>query len=155
MNVAATQFSLATSSFEIYLSGCNAQPKCRGCHNPDLWDFNVGQPWYTCLTSIASKLTSVPIIKSLWILGGEPLDNDSSQLVDLVTALRSLTSCPFWLFTRYPIDEIPDSIKLLFDYIKSGRYEPELAVSGYQMYGVTLATSNQTIYVRGKDYGIT
>ena len=43
MKIAGTQFTLKTKSFEIYVSGCAGNPHCKGCHNPETWDFNVGE----------------------------------------------------------------------------------------------------------------
>jgi glutaminase len=38
------------------------------------------------------------------------------------------------------------------DYIKTGRYIPELKVNENVHYGINLATSNQKIYKKGIDY---
>jgi anaerobic ribonucleoside-triphosphate reductase activating protein len=152
MNIVSTQFSLATGSFEIYLAGCSGSPKCQGCHNPVLWDFTIGSPWHTFVDSIAAKLSDVPLIEHVWILGGEPLDNDHQELLELIAGLNAISSLPKWLFTRYELSEVPEAIRDQFDYIKCGRYEPSLKVEGYSQYGVTLATSNQRIYKKGIDY---
>ena len=59
---------------------------------------------------------------------------------------------PIWVFTRYDIDKVPKEIKSLCNYIKCGRYKPELKCKNNIHYGIELATSNQKIYKKGVDY---
>ena len=42
MNILGTQYTLKHKAFEIYVAGCNGSPHCKGCHNPESWDFNLG-----------------------------------------------------------------------------------------------------------------
>ena len=44
MNIIQTQYTLKRKSLEIYKSGCRG-PHCKGCHNPETWEFNQGIPW--------------------------------------------------------------------------------------------------------------
>ena len=46
MNIVTTQYTLKTKSLEIYVAGCRGDSHgthCEGCHNPELWDFNIGE----------------------------------------------------------------------------------------------------------------
>lgn len=154
MRILATQFSLSMRSFDIYIAGCNP-PHCQGCHNPEGWDFNQGDlytPNY--IQHIFGKMEEFySLIQNIMIFGGEPLDSPIDELVDLLTLINLAASGkPIWLFTRYPIEEVPEKIKLVCEYIKCGRYEEDKKVEGYKQYGITLATSNQKIYKRGVDY---
>jgi len=76
MRIAGTQFTLKTKSFEIYVSGCAGNPHCKGCHNPETWDFNIGDEFDDKLKEqISNKITSFNnIIENIMIFGGEPLD---------------------------------------------------------------------------------
>ena len=56
MNIVSTQYTLSTKSLEIYLAGCSGQPKCKGCHNPMLWDFNMGEKWDYGFNSLSHNL---------------------------------------------------------------------------------------------------
>ena len=95
MRVLATQYTLATKSFEIYLAGCkgNNGVHCRGCHNPLSWDFNQGEYIDSIyIQNIVNKINSFNhLIENIWILGGEPLDNDINKLIDLTRRLLCLS----------------------------------------------------------------
>ena len=107
MRVLATQYTLATKSFEIYLAGCkgNNGVHCRGCHNPLSWDFNQGEYIDSIyIQNIVNKINSFNhLIENIWILGGEPLDNDINKLIDLTRRLLCLSK-PIWLFTRFSLN---------------------------------------------------
>lgn len=152
MKVAATQYSINYQAFEIYLSGCNGKPHCKNCHNPELWDFEYGDEYDIDMKErILKKISDFSeLVENIWILGGEPLDNDIDCVIKLLTDIN-LTRKKVWLFTRNELKDIPQSIKQLVDYIKTGRYLPD-EKSGHVEYGVTLASKNQHIYKRGKDF---
>lgn len=153
MNILATQFTMETRAFEIYVAGCSGNPHCTGCHNAKSWDFNQGRKLdKSYLEEIKKKVVLFDsLIDNLMIFGGEPLDQPLDDLVCLLKELM-LLSKTIWLFTRYSIEEIPKGIKHCCDYIKCGRYIPELVCSDNIQYSIKLATSNQKIYKKGKDY---
>lgn len=154
MNILATQYTLATKSFEIYISGCAGNPHCKGCHNPDSWDFNLGEKYNKdyFINHIKSKIDEFDLlIKNIMIFGGEPLDNNHDEVFELLSDLKSLNK-HIWLFTRYDLNNVPDKIKNVCDYIKCGRYIPELSTENNTQYGIKLATSNQNIYKKGIDF---
>ena len=156
MNIIATQYTLNNKAYEIYLAGCSANPHCEGCHNPESWDFNLGESYdsaykqriYNAINDFDS------LINNIWILGGEPLDQDLDELTYMLYDLRQLKK-KIWLFTRYNLSHVQRELKdhiEAFDYIKCGAYVPELATDNNIQYGIKLATSNQRIYERGIDY---
>lgn len=156
MNILATQYTLANKSFEIYVAGCNASPHCKGCHAEESWDFNAGEK-YTKLYfyKMRNKIIEFNnLIDKIWILGGDPLDNNMEKVCKMVKEL-SILNKETWLFTRHSLEttkiKLKDSIEL-FDYIKCGAYEQNLTTDNNIQYGVKLATSNQKIYKRGVDY---
>jgi len=153
LKIASTQFSLETNSFEIYLSGCNGAPKCQGCHNAELWDFDVGAEYNEkMVTRIKNKLFRFSkLINKIFILGGEPLDQNIEELESLLNAL-SETKKEIFLFTRYNLNKIPENIKQYCDYIKCGKYIKNLETQDNIQYSIKLATSNQKIYKKGLDY---
>ena len=153
MNIVATQYDLKTKTLEIYVAGCSGNPHCPGCHNPSTWDFNAGVP---CddkfVESVARKVVLFQsLVENVAVLGGEPNDNNHTELKWLLKSLRTL-GLPLWLYTRYTLDEVPDFEKELCDYIKCGRYDAALKTDNNIQYGIKLATSNQAIYKRGVDY---
>lgn len=157
MNILGTQFSISTHSFEIYVAGCNGQPHCKGCHNPESWDYTKGEIYDNDYfnKAIRSKVFLFQhLIQNIMIFGGEPLDRDIYEKDGLFSLLQQCQTLhkPIWLFTRYDIDEVPDDIKAICDYIKCGKYIPELRSDHHVQYGIKLATSNQKIFKKGLDY---
>ena len=153
MRILATQYTLSTKSLEIYVAGCNGQPHCKNCHNPESWNFNNGDLYTTDkFLAIKEKIADNPLlIKNIMIFGGEPLDQDKGELLILLQTLKTL-NLPIWIFTRYDITEVYDFVKEYCDYIKCGRYIEELKTDNNIQYGIKLATSNQKIYKKGVDY---
>lgn len=147
MNILGTTYTLKYNSLDIYLAGCSGCPHCIGCHNPESWNFETGtkydSDYFLGIKTKAEIFDS--LIKNIMIFGGEPLDQNHQEFISFLIDLRKLCK-QIWLFTRYELDEIPDSIKGLCDYIKTGRYIPELVVDDNIQFGIKLATSNQKIY---------
>ena len=150
MNIISTQYTLKYKSLEIVLSGCSGN-HCSGCHSPETWDFNVGTNYKQLVPKILKKIEeSKELIDWVWVYGGEPLDNNLSELEDLLEEIKSKRK-PIVLFTRYSIDDVPDDVKELCDYIKCGAYKKELTVDDNIQYGIKLATGNQKIYKKTLD----
>ena len=152
MNILSIDYSLKYQSIDIYVSGCAANPHCIDCHNPETWEFNQGTYYKDVYDMIENKIKKFDIlIKNFMIFGGDPLDQDLQKLLEFLNFLTKF-SLPIWIFTRYNISKIPDNIKEKVDYIKTGRYLPDLTCKGYIQYGIELATSNQKIYKKDVDF---
>lgn len=153
MNILGTQYTLKHKAFEIYVAGCNGSPHCKGCHNPESWDFGNGEILDdNYLSVIQTKIKSFDeMINNIMIFGGEPLDQKMSELIDLLDCLQQFNK-KIWIFTRYDLNEVPSIIKDRCDYLKCGRYEPQKCTDSNIQYGIKLATSNQHIYKKGLDY---
>ena len=151
MNITSTQYTLSTSSLDIYFSGCNP-PHCKNCHNSELWEFVDNNNYLEELDKIEQKIkTFDTLIESLMLFGGEPLDQEHKNLLNFLTKLKTFNKT-IWMFTRYNLGEVPYHIRRRCDYIKTGRYLPELVVDDNIQYGITLSTSNQYIYKKNNDY---
>ena len=144
MNIVSTQYNLSNKTLEIYLSGCYGN--CYNCHNPELKDFNIGNPYKNELLKIIEKIKEFDsLVGNIWILGGEPLDNNINELVYFLNYLLQ-TNKSIWLWTRYELNNVPDNIKKYCNYIKCGEYIEKLSTNDNIQYGIKLATSNQNIY---------
>jgi anaerobic ribonucleoside-triphosphate reductase activating protein len=144
MNIVSTQYNLQNKTLEIYLSGCYGD--CYNCHNPELKDFNIGNYYSDELPKIIQKIYEFDsLIDNIWILGGEPLDQDILKLNDLLNYLTQ-TNKKIWLWTRYELNEIPELVKRYCNYIKCGKYIKKLKTDNNIQFGVKLASSNQRIY---------
>jgi anaerobic ribonucleoside-triphosphate reductase activating protein len=121
---------------ELYLSGCAREPKCDGCHNQLLWDFNYGTNM--TLEDIVLLLeTKYKDADAIAIMGGEPLNQP--YLEELLELLYN-TGLEIWLYTSYELHEVPESILSKVDYIKTGRYIQA------EHCNARLSSKNQKIY---------
>ena len=141
MNISGLQYNLNRRTLEIYVSGCRGQ--CDGCHNPDLWDFEYGREYSFYIPKIQKKIKS-GMVDEIWILGGDPIDQDKINFIDL---LNNINYLPLFLWTRYDINEIDKDIKKYFKYIKTGKYDKNLPKYYSKEFDITLASNNQKIYV--------
>ncbi|MCI8579208.1 MAG: anaerobic ribonucleoside-triphosphate reductase activating protein [Dorea sp.] len=87
----------------LFVQGCPFKPHCRGCFNPETWDFDGGKEWTAESKDKLIKLASRPYIKRLSILGGEPLANENLDgVLDLVNEIRILfPQKTIWLYSGY------------------------------------------------------
>ncbi len=156
MRILCTQYTLATKSFEIYVAGCRGVDgqHCKNCHNPETWNFEQGDIFNVGYFNekIKSKVTEFDLlINNIMIFGGEPLDQPTDELEEMLSFLTRLNK-PIWLFTRYTFENVPTKIKGYLDYIKCGQYIETLTTDDNIQYGIRLATSNQRIYKKNIDY---
>lgn len=160
MNIAAAQISLGTKSYDIFLSGCAGSEgvRCSGCHNPELWCFDVGTNWRGgeyLLPKILQEVREAyadSLISNISIMGGEPLDNNHEELEAFVKILWA-TGVPIVLYTGKELDDVPYGVRYYTVAIKTGRYEENnLCGVTDPIYGVTLASYNQKILYAGQDY---
>lgn len=138
-------------ALEVYVAGCK-EPHCEGCHNQDLWDFENGASlgaWEDVLRTYATAYGGeVNMVKNIWILGGEPLDQHHGQLLVMLMFLRDIfRGAKVWLFTRREYDQIPQTIIQQCHYVKTGayrRYLPprDVVVDGNKL---TLGSYNQEV----------
>lgn len=145
MKIAGTEYNLNHKALEIYLSGCKA-PHCPSCHNTELWDFNVGRNASGEAFNEILRKTQEPMVERVFIMGGEPLDQDQKQLFNFLHYMYCWGGqSEIWLWTRYPETDVTDMMRIPLTHIKSGAYQKDLPGYTDEEYGITLASSNQKI----------
>lgn len=89
----------------LFVSGCNHH--CKGCFNPETWDFKFGNPFTQETMDEIIKLLDSPHIAGLTLLGGEPLEHESQQaLLPLVKKVKELfPEKNIWCFTGYDFEQ--------------------------------------------------
>lgn len=136
-------------SVTFFVQGCPF--KCKGCHNPETWDFEGGLEFTNnTLNQIITGLTANGIKRNLAIMGGEPLCQENLFLTVLVIneVKRQLPDTKIYVWTGYlykdllndnnvRIQSILNSIDCLID----GPYIEELRDTTLPMRG----SSNQQI----------
>lgn len=155
IQIAHIEYSINTKSLDIFTIGCDAHPKCKGCYNCELWNFNLGGMYiyqtFNKLLELNTKFDK--LIDKIIIVGGDPVDgwNKRTGLDKLLIEIKNKINKPIFLFTRHSLDNIPQKLKDLVDYIKVGEYISELTTDNNIQYGIKLATSNQKIYRKEKE----
>ena len=163
LKFAHIEYSMSTTSLDIFTIGCgngSTDPlkcACKGCCNPEIRDWNLDG-----LTSaqVLEKVEQLnfkfnKLITRILIVGGDPYDGYLRYPKEMISFLKNLKGAlqkPVYLFTRHELVDIKIEIKEYCDFIKVGAYIPELITDNNIQYGIKLATSNQKIYKKGKDY---
>lgn len=117
----------------LFTQGCNHNPKCEGCFNPETWDENGGieKPDDELINEIMSKLHKNGIKRNLSILGGEPLAPCSFPfVVKLIKVVKEkFPEVKIYLWTGYIFEQLPPSTQIILsqycDTIIDGPYIPK------------------------------
>lgn len=121
----------------LFVSGCNHH--CKGCFNPETWNFNYGQPFTEEIMNHILELLSHPHIAGLSLLGGEPLEYiNQTALLPLVKKAKELyPTKSIWCYTGFDfekdvlnlmIKDWPETKELIdnIDVIVDGKFIEEL-----------------------------
>ena len=116
----------------LFVSGCTHH--CKGCFQPETWDFDYGQP-YTEETEQAILASLAPsYIHGLTLLGGEPMEPDNQRaLLPLLRRIRAEYSTKtVWCYSGYTYEELTgesrarceltDEMLSLIDVLVDGEY---------------------------------
>lgn len=88
----------------LWVSGCSIH--CKGCHNPQTWDFNVGTLFDESAKQELFQALNKTYIRGITISGGNPLDRPH-EIFLLINEIKSkFPSKDIWLYSGYTYDEI-------------------------------------------------
>lgn len=92
----------------IFFSGCDKEPKCKGCFNSESWSFDAGKPFTKEVRWELLNLLDNPHISHLSILGGEPLaKNNIDDVSYLCHKVKSVfPNKKIWVWTHYTWEEL-------------------------------------------------
>lgn len=135
-------------STDIYFSGCNKNPHCVDCHNKRLWEQTPDQ--LCSIDDIMTKLRKDKVSTVVCFLGGEPLDQHNIE--DLMKIIKRDLNKKIMVYTGRTIDQVPQFIFDMADYIKAGPYVKQLQVSYSSPTSPypCLASENQQLYKKFK-----
>ena len=85
----------------LYVSGC--RNRCKGCFNPETWDFDYGMPFTEEVEDKIIEAMKPDYVKGFTLLGGDPFEPENSRaLLPFLKRLRKLyPQKSFWCFTGY------------------------------------------------------
>lgn len=125
--------------YVVFTQGCNHH--CRGCQNPETWDFHGGEEM--TVEEIAEDFKRRKLRDGITLSGGDPFyqQEECLKLLDLLPGVN------VWIYTGFEYEEIQETeLARRADVLVVGPYIEELKCEG-KMYG----SSNQRIIKRKEE----
>ena len=120
----------------LFVSGC--LNRCKGCFQPETWDFDYGYPFTPEVEQQLMDELSHPYYDGLTILGGEPfeLQNQPDVARLILRVKEELPDKTIWMYTGYTYDkdlvpggcrytDVTDIILDQIDILVDGRFVEE------------------------------
>lgn len=132
----------------LFVSGCTHH--CKGCFNPESWDFNYGKPYTEITENEILKLLANEYIRGLSLLGGEPFEPVNQKV--LVQLLRKVKkeypNKDVWCYSGYNFEkdmltgnlgswEITEEMLSYIDVLVDGEFVLELKNPNLRFRGST------------------
>ncbi len=120
----------------LFVSGCTNH--CKGCFQPETWDFSYGSPFTRETEGAILRMLSPSYIAGLSLLGGDPFEPKNQET--LVPFLRRVKAAypgkSVWCYTGFTLEEltaegaysrctVTDEMLSLIDVLIDGRYVEE------------------------------
>ena len=136
----------------FFIQGCPHH--CKGCFNPETWDFEGGKPYTEGVKKeIIKAIRANGIRRNFSILGGEPLAGKNIEMTkDIVKAVRNTyPDIKIFLWTGYDFEGSShdmDFFEILqyIDVVIDGKFIEELKDLNLRLRG----SSNQRIWIKEK-----
>lgn len=130
-------------SLTFYTQGCTHH--CKGCFQPQTWDFNGGMELTEDITKSIEYCLKNYKYDYLCLLGGEPLDNIDTCKFIIDLCKKYQPNIKVWLYTGYLLkDNKHKIIENDLDVIIEGEFIQELYNPKLKFMG----SSNQQAYVK-------
>jgi anaerobic ribonucleoside-triphosphate reductase activating protein len=120
----------------LFVSGCRNH--CKGCFNPETWDFDYGRPFTRETEDEIIEALRPSWIQGLSILGGEPTEEENAAvLIPFLKRVRAaLPDKDIWLYSGYTYEALRDKeILTLADVLVDGPFLLELKDAGLAFRG--------------------
>lgn len=107
----------------LFVSGCRHH--CRGCFQPETWDFSYDKPFDQAAEEEVLDALSPDWISGLSVLGGDPMEPENQEA--LRPFLQKVRECfpgkTIWLYTGYTFESVAASpILSLVDVVVDGEF---------------------------------
>ena len=120
----------------LFVSGCTNH--CKGCFQPETWDFNYGRPFTDETEEELLSMLKPAYIRGLTVLGGEPFEPDNQRvLLPFIRRVRKMyPGKDIWMFSGFTYEELKtegshprcectDELLTLTDILIDGRFVEE------------------------------
>ena len=123
--------------YVIFCQGCPHH--CKGCHNPETWNFQNGFDKDT--EEILKEIKADPLLDGVTFSGGEPFLQET-PLIELAKEIHKL-NLNIWCYTGFLYEQIKNSeLTKNIDVLVDGKYIEELrTLTGFR------GSSNQRIII--------
>lgn len=118
----------------LFVSGCRNH--CKGCFQPETWDFCYGKPYTNETEAEIIKALSPDYISGLSVLGGDPLEPENQkELLPLLKKVKAMyPEKDIWVYTGYTLEMLlsgrchpcrPETMDMLryIDVLVDGRFD--------------------------------
>jgi anaerobic ribonucleoside-triphosphate reductase activating protein len=132
----------------LFVTGCRKH--CRGCFNPETWDFSYGKPFTRETEDEMITALRPSWIQGLSILGGEPMEPENQQaLLPFIRRVKEeLPDKDIWIYTGYLLEGIGTSPLLSYtDVVVDGPFMEEQKDAGLAFRG---SRNQRIIHLREK-----
>ena len=120
----------------LFVSGCRNH--CKGCFNPETWDFAYGQPFTRETEDEIIEALRPSWIQGLSILGGEPTEDENEAVLSpfLKRVRAELPEKNIWLYSGYTYEMLrSNEILTLVDVLVDGPFLLEQKDAGLSFRG--------------------
>ena len=120
----------------LFVSGCRNH--CKGCFNPETWDFSYGQPFTKETENEIIEALRPSWIQGLSILGGEPMEpeNEAVLIPFLERMGAELPGKDIWLYSGYRFEMLHErDILVLVDVLVDGPFDEKEKDAGLAFRG--------------------
>lgn len=121
----------------LFVSGCRHH--CKGCFNPETWDFGYGEPFTEETQETILRLLAPGYIQGFTLLGGEPFEPENQrELVGILKRIKEeYPQKDIWCYSGYLYDvdlaeggsvhtEVTDEMLSYIDVLVDGEFVEEL-----------------------------
>lgn len=128
----------------LFVSGCRLH--CRGCFNPESWDFEAGKHYDETVKARLLKALEEEYVEGLSLLGGDPLEPENvDELTELCQAVHEKfgNKKSIWLWTGRTYEKVKDLP--IFQYIDTVVDGPFVEKYKVEEPGKWFGSSNQRV----------
>ena len=126
----------------LWVQGCNHH--CKGCHNPETWDFECGRK--ISIQEAYDALTKSPIT-NITLSGGDPLEQPANLYLLIHKIKADYPNKTVWCYTGYTWEEIIENassenayklaLLTVIDVLVDGKFEQDKFQKGLKFRGST------------------